>query len=419
MSAVEVALPSGFEFAGYRIVRPLGEGGFGIVYEAEKPSHTQRVALKVLRAEVADNHEVALRFLREAQAVALLKHPNIVGYVELGEHEGRPFLAMELLHGEALTELMNREGRLALGRALDIAVPIMAALRTVHAQGIVHRDLKPDNVFLSYPDGAAVVPKILDFGFAKITEPGMQITRADTAIGTPNFMSPEQLLAPREVDPRSDQWSVAVLLYYMLTGVKPFGGRTLTDTLKNVLQYEPPRLDVYFPALPAPLVDALARALSKAPAARFESVHQLAEVLLPYASDATAMLYTAEIYGDTVWDVVDTNPALAAIPLVAPARPAAPSPDAPYVLSAPPRDPEAPHSLQPVSAARESLPPGRVSGSVAIAAAVAFALSAIAAASVWAVRRAPEPPRYTAPGAPALALALADAATDAADAAAR
>ena len=335
----EVWLAPGTVYAGYEIVRRLGVGGFGEVYEAVKQESRARVALKVVRVELQDNVQIVVRFMREARAVALLRHPNIVAAVEVGEHQGNPFLAMELLSGEPLGDLVASEGKLPLKRALEIIVPLMAAMRTVHAQGIVHRDLKPDNVFLSYPDGAAVVPKILDFGFAKITEPGMQITRADTAIGTPNFMSPEQLLAPREVDPRSDQWSVAVLLYYMLTGVKPFGGRTLTDTLKNVLQYEPPRLDAYLPALPSPLVDALARALSKAPAARFESVHQLAEALLPYASDATAMLYTAEIYGDTVWDVVDTNPALAAIPLVAPARPAAPSPDAPYVLSAPPRDP--------------------------------------------------------------------------------
>ncbi len=352
MSAEEEALAPGTVFAGYQVIRQLGEGAFGKVYEAVRDDISLTVALKVLRAEVSDNDEVATRFLREAQAVAQLRHPNIVGYVELGEVGGKAFLAMELLRGEALTDLMLREGHISLQRALDIAIPLIAAVRTVHAQGIVHRDLKPDNVFLTYTDGGAVVPKILDFGFAKISAPGMQITRADTAIGTPNFMSPEQMLSPREVDPRSDQWALGVLLYYMLTGVKPFAAKTLGDTLKNVLQYDPPSLREYLPSLPAQIDVAVMRTLRKSPGDRLGSVHELAEALLPYASDEVAALYTAEAYGDSVWDdMVDTDPGLSAV--ASPSSPAPqrnehlappPSYDAPYEA---PYEPELAHAFKP------------------------------------------------------------------------
>ncbi len=391
MAVEEEAFAPGTVFAGYEVVRLLGEGGFGAVYEAVKPGLAEPVALKVLRAEVADNHEVVRRFFREAQAVAQLRHPNIVGAVDMGEFEGHPFLAMELLRGEALTELMNREGRVPLSRALDIAIPLLAAVRTVHAQGIVHRDLKPDNVFLTYNEVGAVVPKILDFGFAKMAEPGMQITRADTAIGTPNFMSPEQMLAPRDVDPRSDQWALGVLLYYLLTGVKPFAGKTLGDTLKNVLHHDPAPLRSRLPELPQGVEAAVARALRKSPAERFPTVHELAEALVPF----------------------DTSPTIAVMrPATASPRPAPvrPSPDA-YTLSMPPAAPDVPHSLQPVAAPRAAPATHTTSPAVAIAGAVAFALSAIAAASVWAVRHEAEAPRYASPGA-----AAQDASADAGDA---
>jgi len=247
----EDTLAPGSVFAGYQIERLLGSGAFGSVYEASRPG-SPPVALKVLHVAVEDNEEIVRRFIRESKAIALLKHPNIVASVDVGQHEGRPYLAMERLVGEVLSTLMKREHRLQLGRALDIAVPLMAAVRTVHAQGIVHRDLKPDNIFITYTAEGRIQPKILDFGFAKMAEPGLQLTGKDTAIGTPNFMSPEQMLSPRTVDPRSDQWALGVLLYYMLTGVKPFKGEKLADTLRNVLQSEPHRSARSAPTCPNP-----------------------------------------------------------------------------------------------------------------------------------------------------------------------
>ena len=314
--AAEDTLAPGTVFAGYEIGRLLGSGAFGAVYEATRPG-TPPVALKVLHVEVEGNEEIVRRFVRESKAIALLKHPNIVASIDVGQHEGRPYLAMERLVGEPLASLMKRENRLPWARALDIAVPLMAAVRTVHAQGIVHRDLKPDNIFITHTEEGLIRPKILDFGFAKMAEPGLQLTGKDTAIGTPNFMSPEQMLSPRSVDPRSDQWALGVLLYFMLTGSKPFKGEKLADTLRNVLQSEPAPLRALCPDLPEAIAKAVERSMRKPPDERFPSVHEFAQQLLPFAGDATAFSYATEFYTVSVWEQLGEEP-----PAVESARPA-------------------------------------------------------------------------------------------------
>ncbi len=304
----EVWLAPGTVYAGYEIVRRLGVGGFGEVYEAVKQESRARVALKVVRVELQDNVQIVVRFMREARAVALLRHPNIVAAVEVGEHQGNPFLAMELLSGEPLGDLVASEGKLPLKRALEIIVPLMAAMRTVHAQGIVHRDLKPDNIFITYTDEGTLQPKILDFGFAKMADPGIRLTGKDTAIGTPNFMSPEQMLTPLGVDPRSDQWALAVLLYYMLSGVKPFEGRNLSETLKNVLQREPETLRERGVDVPDAVASAITRAMRKPPDERFATVNEFAQAILPFATDDTALHYAREFYATSVWDALGEEP---------------------------------------------------------------------------------------------------------------
>ncbi len=418
MSTEEVLTP-GTVFAGYEIVRVIGEGGFGMVYEAVKPSLPQPVALKVLRAEVADNAEVYERFLREATTVAKLHHPNIVGYVELDHYEGMPYLAMELLHGEPLTARMNRDGRLPLSHAVDLIVAISAAVRAVHRMGVVHRDLKPDNLFLVYTPEGRVVPKILDFGFAKLSSTDRQLTQANTAIGTPNFMSPEQMLSPLAVDPRSDQWALGVLLYYLLTGIKPFAAKTLPETLNAVLQREPAPLAAHDAHVPEAVERTILRALRKRPDERFPSVHEFAAALMPFAGDDTALLYAAEFEGDQVWDdFVDLDvqtaeqPAAAAPPglfstppsqppqpvsqpqqpasYVIPASPAhtsQPPADLPYVLPPPGSVGDASIVLPLITPARHTQRPAPKRSVLPIVGAVAFAVLAIAGASLWAMQR--------------------------------
>jgi serine/threonine protein kinase len=302
MESDDETLFPGSWFAKYEIVRMLGEGGFGAVYEAVQLTTGRSVALKVLRAEVASNEEVLARFFREAQAIAQLHHPNIVEAVDMGNHNGRPFIVMELLIGESLTAYIGRLGRLGLSHAVDILIPMMAAMRCAHSQGITHRDLKPDNVFITQASDATLCPKVLDFGFAKMAQPGQQITRNDTTIGTPNFMSPEQMTSPREVDARSDQWALGVLLYFMLTGIKPFSGKSLIETLKNVLHSEIVSLRVHRPDVPEEVEQIIGKALQKNPDARYPSVHPMAEALMKYASDHTAMMYSVEFVGDSVWE---------------------------------------------------------------------------------------------------------------------
>ncbi len=363
MAAEQETLPPGTRVAGYEIHRLLGRGGFGAVYEASRPDGSARVALKVLHASVSGHEEVVARFVREAKAVARLKHPNIVGAIEVGDDEGRPYLAMELLEGEALGELLTRESKLPLARALAVIIPIMAAMRAVHARGIVHRDLKPDNIFLARDAAGATRPKILDFGFAKMAEPGMQLTGQDTAIGTPNFMSPEQLLSPRGVDPKSDQWALGVLLYFMLTGVKPFAAPTLADTLKNVLRSEPKPLGELVADVPPDFAKALDRALRKQPDERFPSVHDFAEAILPWAPSEVSLAFVTDPYLDVepLPEEIMSTPPEAPSRLSRPSRPST-LPSLPPHFAAMTR-PSRPTTLPPRAPARRMTPrPAKLEG---------------------------------------------------------
>jgi serine/threonine protein kinase len=434
MANEDERLAPGSVFAGFEVISVLGEGGFGAVYRAVHLDSGREVALKVLRTEVASNPEVVTRFLREAHAVAGLQHPNIVEAVDMGHCDGHPYLAMELLVGEPLTALMLREGALPLARALDILIPVMSAVRSVHDRGIVHRDLKPDNIFIVYTAGYAVHPKVLDFGFVKFDDSRTRITRNDTTIGTPNFMAPEQLHSPQGVDARADQWALGVLLYFLLSNSKPFAADTLVGTLKNVLHEEPAPLQSIRPDLPADVVMAVHRALSKIADDRFPSVHALAAALMPFTSDDTALIYTSEFCGEAIWDDVNERTGMqlvvgddpyndltgeqhfepeptheqphpyAQIPVAAP--------ESPYTLG-----PQAPHSLQPVvhgPTFSEPPPPPRSGGWVPIALAALVAIGLVAGALTF-VQQSEEAHVATSP----VPAATPDAATDAPDASQR
>ena len=161
------ALASGSSFGRYIIRRSLGAGAFGAVYEATQQPLGKRVALKVLHAAQIHNAEVLQRFTAEAEATAKLRHPNVVDVLDLGAHEGVPFIAMEFLEGESLGGRLHREGRLSASSTIELLLPVVSAVATVHDSSIVHRDLKPDNIFLSVPRPGKVVAKVLDFGIAK------------------------------------------------------------------------------------------------------------------------------------------------------------------------------------------------------------------------------------------------------------
>jgi len=223
-----MALQPGHLFGNYRIVRLLGEGGFGEVYLAENPLIERRAAVKVLHTAVAQDSELVRRFLNEARAASAIRHRNIIEVFDAGvTPEGAPYILMEFLEGVLLQRRLAERGRLTLPQTLEIARQAGSALAAAHAAGIVHRDLKPENLFLvpdlGPPGGERV--KILDFGIAKIKRAGgtggTLRTQTGLIMGSPAYMSPEQCKDSADVDLRSDIYSFAIIVYEMLTGRTP------------------------------------------------------------------------------------------------------------------------------------------------------------------------------------------------------
>ena len=266
----------------WRLVKKLGEGGMGEVYAAEPVEGGTRVAVKVLHPEFLQEPSVLSRFLEEAQLCMRLIHPNIVRVLECASAEdGSPYIVMELLEGVPLGAYTQNGGRVPVAQAVPILQGILAGLAAAHAQGIVHRDLKPDNVFLTRaPDGTFVV-KVLDFGIAKVMDVagGMgNRTRTGMLLGTPAYMSPEQVKSARDVDQRADLWSAGVLFYEMLTGRVAFPAPTEYARLAAVLGSEPEPIERVDPAL-TPYAGFLQKALRKDRNERHASALDMARAL--------------------------------------------------------------------------------------------------------------------------------------------
>jgi serine/threonine protein kinase/Tol biopolymer transport system component len=266
----------------YRILGPLGRGGMGEVFVAEDTRLHRKVALKVLPALMAADPERRIRFEREAQAVAAINHPNIVTIHSVEEADGVPFLTMELVEGKALNEVMS-SGPLSLDVLLKAGIAISDAIAAAHQRGITHRDLKPGNVMVT-ADGRI---KVLDFGLAKLREAqiaggGDDVTRMPTTditgegriIGTVAYMSPEQAEG-KDVDQRSDIFSLGVILHEMATGEKPFKGDTNVSVISSILKDNPSSITELNPALPAGLSRIIRRALAKDPSRRYQTATDL------------------------------------------------------------------------------------------------------------------------------------------------
>jgi eukaryotic-like serine/threonine-protein kinase len=229
----------------YRLECLLGEGGMGAVWRAFNLQLEVPVALKLLRSDLAAT-DLGERLKVEARAAAKLVHPSIVRVFDIGESEsGEPFIVMELLNGESLSELLRR-GALPPVSAVQLLLPIAEALSLAHSRGVVHRDLKPDNIFIAQ-EGSVAQPKLLDFGIAKVTSGalagGPTLTQTGTLLGSPEYMSPEQAYALPDVDERSDVWAFCVVLYEALAGVTPFRGESVASILRSVVQDQPAPLD--------------------------------------------------------------------------------------------------------------------------------------------------------------------------------
>src|SRR5215218_3713665 len=220
----------------YEIVRILGHGGMGTVYEALNTTISKRVAMKFIDAETAQNKDAVARFQREAQAASAVESAHIVEIFDSGcTDDGLPFIVMELLRGEDLGHRIKRCGRLDLPEALHIIAQILRGLHRAHQAGIVHRDLKPDNVFLVDRDDDSSFAKILDFGISKVQRgegaPANTLTRQGTVLGTPFYMSPEQAQAMPDIDGRTALWSLGAILYECLTGRPPHTGTSYEQVI--------------------------------------------------------------------------------------------------------------------------------------------------------------------------------------------
>ncbi|WP_395646744.1 protein kinase domain-containing protein [Terricaulis sp.] len=263
----------------YQIQARIGQGAMANVYRAYDPSINRELAIKVLKREYCRNPEFAARFLREARAAGALSHPNIVTIYDVGEIQGFPYIAMELLDGKPLDKAAHERGQFAVADVMNIGAQLAEALRYAHGLGIVHRDIKPSNIMIS-KDGRSV--KILDFGIARVADAegqGEEVlkTHVGQVLGTPRYMSPEQALG-RAMDGRSDLFSVGVVLYELITGRAAFNGSSAATLALQITQLDPAPIDVT-PECPKGLKFIVSKLLSKRPEQRFASGAALFDAL--------------------------------------------------------------------------------------------------------------------------------------------
>jgi serine/threonine-protein kinase len=265
--ALHPAKCHGVEIGSYRLVRPLGRGTSGTVFEAEHSTLGRRVAIKLHHADGgAPPARVTRSFLREARVAARVRHPNVVDVFDCGVHEGAPYLVMELVEGETLARLLAREQRLPAERAVSLLLPIVSAVAALHAAGVVHRDIKPANILLGRRGADDFAPKLGDFGLARFASATASATLPGVALGTPAYLAPELRDGSRSASELSDQYALGVVLHEVLTGSKPANGESQASS-------SPSELDAI-----------IARATAADPAMRFDSVVDLGRALLPFAS---------------------------------------------------------------------------------------------------------------------------------------
>lgn len=292
-------------FGRYRIVRMLGEGGMGAVYEAVHLGLKKRFAIKTLLPSIAQIPEAQARFLREGEAASRMNHPHIVDVTDVGTEGGIPYLVMEYLEGETLGDFVVRKGPLDVSLAVDLILPAISAVAAGHEQGVIHRDLKPQNIFLARGAWGEFIPKVLDFGVSKILgseDPALTGTMA--VLGTASYMSPEQARGTRVVDARSDQYSMGLVLFEMLTGRRAHDGDHPFEVLHKIASGIVLKPRDLRPDLPAEVEAILMRMLANQPGDRHPSLKAVGRALLPFASDKVRMNLAGAFEGENEGEVV-------------------------------------------------------------------------------------------------------------------
>ncbi len=273
----------------YVIASEIGRGGMGAVYRAHHRALDQFVAIKVLFGQ--STAEVA-RFAREARSAARLHSGHVVRVSDVGHDEGvGPYMVMELLDGADLGRLVDQQGPLPIAFAVDAILQAIDALAEAHAHGIVHRDLKPQNLFLATRADGSTIVKVLDFGISKAAgfdDATQKLTETRALIGSPHYMSPEQLRSAHDVDGRADVWSLGVLLYELLTTKTPFVGHTVGAVFASILESTPTGVRAHRPEVPAGVESAIGRCIQRDPAQRYQHVGELALDLAPFGSGREA-----------------------------------------------------------------------------------------------------------------------------------